>query len=272
MRKTVEIYRDVPSAVESKQPPEEVKSSTNTASDSSRDLSTSKTEADLPQARKHHTKPTLGKEKKEALTGTGEVSLTGDNVTKSPRKAFRKVKSDVDGESTRDVLDEDARTKSSQILGKTKLQVGQIPSESATLKATTLTPSQKEIPSDSQHENRPTQDEVGLVKATTAKIIDGPLAKAKNSPARPVSSHDEAPTVAHIGYPGLTNAENSCYQNTAFQILANTKRFADHVKGTRWTDKETSAAADRKLIVKRSTIRKPRKTRSKARKTSGSSQ
>ena len=245
-RKTVEIYRDVPSAVESKQPPEKGKSS----------------------------KPTLGKEEKEALTRTGEVSLAGDNVTKSPRKALRKGGSEVGRESSRDVLDEEARTKSSQkeILSKTKLEVGQIPSESAALKATTLTPSQKGISSDSQHENRPTQDEVGLVEATTAKIIDEPLAKAKDSPARSVSSDKEAPTVAPIGYPGLINPENSCYQNTAFQILANTRRFADHVKGTRWTDKEPSAAADRKLLVKQSSICKKRKTRSKARKTSGSSQ
>lgn len=274
--KTVEIYRDFPSAVEPKQPLAAASSSTKTASVSARDLSISKTDAGLPQARKCHTKPAFEKdfrENKEALTQGGEVSLSDDKVTKSPRKALVKVESEVDRESTKGIMDEETHRKSSQkdILSKTKLEVGQIPSESVTLKATTLTPCQEKISSDSQHDNGPTRDEIGLVEATTVQNTDEPLTKEISSTARQASPHKEAPKVAHIGYPGLINEQYSCYQNTAYQLLANTRPFADHINGTRWADNETPAAADLNIVVKRGTARITKKARSKARKTSGSS-
>ena len=275
-RKAVEIYRDSPSAVAPEQPPAIMKSSTETASVSARDLSISKTDADLSQAQKHHTKPAFEedvRENKDALTQAGDVSLSDDKVTKSPRKALVKVESEVDRESTKGILDEETHKKSSQkdILSETKLEVGQIPSESGTLKATSLTPSQEKISSASQHDNGSTRDEIGPVEATNVQNTDEPLTKEIKSTAGKASPHKEAPAVAHIGYPGLINEQYSCYQNTAYQILASTRPFADHVKGTRWADNETSAAADLDFIVKRGTAYKTKKARSKARKTSGSS-
>ena len=250
-RKTVKIYRDSPSAVERKQPPAKVKPSTNTAS--------------VPAKR-------FG-EKKGAPTQVGEVSLTNDNAAKSPRKVPRKVDSEADRDLANNILDEEAQTKSSQneILSKTELEVGQIQSESVPPKTTTLTPSQKKVSSDSQRENGPMREEPGAVEATTGKNLDEPLTKAIGSTAESVSSHKEAPTVARIGHPGLINDGNSCYQNTAFQMLANTRPFADHVKGTRWADKETPALMNLNIVFKRGTARGMKRARSKARKTCGSS-
>ncbi|CAF9941015.1 MAG: Ubiquitin carboxyl-terminal hydrolase 46 [Heterodermia speciosa] len=275
-RKTVKIYRDSPSAVERKQPPAKVKPSTNTASVSAKGLITAKTDADLHQARKHRTKPAVGTdfgEKKGALTQVGEVSLTNDNVAKSPRKVPKKVEPEAERDLAKNILDEEAQKKSSQneILSKTELEVGQIQSESLPPKAKTLTPSQKKVSSDSKRENKSMREEPGAVEATTGINLDEPLTKATGSTAGPVSSHKEAPTVARIGHPGLINDGNSCYQNTAFQMLANTRPFADHVKVTRWADKETPALMNLNIVFKRGTARGLKRVRSKARKTCGSS-
>ena len=275
-KKTVEIYRDYPSTVEGKQVPAKVESCSKTASFSARDLGTSKTEAALPQARKHDTKPSFGKEcreKKEALAQAGQVSITDDSATNLPRKVPKKIESGTDKEFTKDVLDEETHRKSFQkeILSETKRDVRQSPSESDTLKATTLAPSQKKISSDSQRANGPRRDENGVVEATADKNIDEPLTKAKSSTARLLSSRNDPPPIAGIRYPGLINEMFSCYQNTAFQILANIRPFADHVKRTRWADKDTPAAADLNIIVKRGTKRVTMKARSKARKALGPS-
>ncbi|KAL8792266.1 MAG: hypothetical protein Q9195_005145 [Heterodermia aff. obscurata] len=254
-RKTVGIYHGSSPAVERKQPPAGVKSSANTASVSASDIITSKTEADFPQ---------------KALTQVGEVSLPDDCVTKSPSKVPRKVEPEVDRELTKDILDEEVHRKGSQeeILSKKKLENGQIPSESVSVKASTPTPSQKKIPSDSQREKRPTRDDPSTVEDPT-KNIDESLTSAMRSTAGQVSSHKEVPTVARIGYPGLINDRFSCYQNTAFQILANTTRFADHIKRTRWADKKAPAGVDLNLVSKRGTARGTRIARLEARKTSG---
>ena len=227
----------------------------------------------MPQARKNFTKPTSGKdsrEKNEGVTRAGEASLTDHNVTKSP-KALSKTESKVDRGISKDIVDEEAHRKSPQkeILDGTKLEVGQIPSESETLKATTPTPSQKKISSDSHCDKRPTGDEKDIVRATSVKHIDEPLTKAIRSTAAQVSSHKQAPTTAPIGYPGLINRMFSCYQNTVYQILANIEPFADLIKGTPWTDNESAAAAGLNIIVKRGTQRSTMSARSKARQAIG---
>ena len=252
-----------------------METSSKTASVSARDLRTSNTEAALSQAQEHHTKPSSGKEcreKKEALAQAGQASITDDNATILLRKVPKKIESEIDREFTKDVLDEETHRKRSpkEILSETKLDVRQIPSESVTLKATTLAPSQK-ISSDPQRANGPKREEKGVVEATADKNIDEAFTKAKSSTARLLSSRKDPPPIAGIRYPGLINDRFSCYQNTAFQILANIRPFADHVKRTRWADKGTPAAADLNIIVKRGTKRVTMKARSNARKALGPS-
>ena len=270
-RKTLEIYRDAPSAVGQKQLPAKVESSAKTVSVSARDRSTFKTETDLLQAPKHPTKPTLGKEsqkKNKKLAEGGEVSFID---TKSPKKVLKKIEPEVDKAFTKDSLDEEAHRKSCQkeISSETKLEVGQIRSESPTLKASTLTPSQK-ISGDSQGNNGAARDENDAVGGTTVKHIDEPLTKAICPTARQVSFCKEDPIIARIGYPGLINDKNSCYQNTAFQILANIKPFADRIKRTRWASYESpvvaTAVANLNIVFKRGTAPLTKYDRFRARK------